>query len=235
MKAVILAGGAGWRLSEETETRPKPMIEVGGRPLLWHIMKLYAVHGITDFVVCLGYKGDVVKEFFARPGEPWRVTLADTGDAAMTGARLRRVLPHVGKEPFCLTYGDGVADVDLTALVAHHRRQGTTATVTAVRPPARFGALQIEGERVTSFAEKPPESEAWVNGGFFVLDPGVARYLPDGDGLVWERGPLESLARDGELAVYRHTGFWQPMDTRHDLAVLRQLWDSGAPPWRTWT
>src|SRR5690348_6585764 len=167
MKAVILAGGAGWRLGEETETRPKPMIEVGGKPLLWHIMKLYERHGITDFVVCLGYMGHVVKEFFADPGEPWNVTLADTGEATMTGARLRRVLPHVDGEPFCLTYGDGVADVDLTALVAHHRRQGTTATVTAVRPPARFGALQIEGERVTSFAEKPPESEPWVNGGFF--------------------------------------------------------------------
>jgi glucose-1-phosphate cytidylyltransferase len=257
MKAVILAGGLGSRISEETETRPKPMIEIGGKPILWHIMKIYEAHGVTDFVVCLGYKGYVIKEFFANyylhacdvtfdlgqnavevhqsSAEPWRVTLIDTGETAMTGARLRRVLPHVGDEPFCLTYGDGVADVDLTALVEHHRREGTTATVTAVRPPARFGALQIAGERVTSFAEKPPESEAWVNGGFFVLDPGVARYLPDGDDLVWERGPLEALARDGELAVYRHTGFWQPMDTRHDLAVLRELWDGGAPPWRTWT
>ena len=258
MKTVILAGGLGTRISEETHLKPKPMIEIGGKPILWHIMKLYAAHGVNDFVICCGYRGYVIKEYFAnyflhmsdvtfdmannqmhvheQHADPWKVTLVDTGEDTMTGGRLKRVAQYVrSDDAFCLTYGDGVADVDLSALVEHHRRQGTTATVTAVRPPARFGALRIEGERVTSFAEKPPESEPWVNGGFFVLDPGVGRYLPEGDDLVWERGPLESLARDGELAVYRHAGFWQPMDTRHDLAVLRQLWDSGAPPWRTWT
>jgi glucose-1-phosphate cytidylyltransferase len=256
MKAVILAGGLGSRISEETETRPKPMIEVGGRPILWHIMKLYAAHGIDEFVVCLGYKGYVIKEFFAnyflhssdvtfdlstnsveihrQKAEPWKVTLVDTGESSMTGARLQRVLDYVGDEDFCFTYGDGVADVDITALVAFHRAEGTIATVTAVQPPGRFGALEMDGERVTGFAEKPHGDGGWINGGFFVLSPEVKRYLNDDDGLVWEREPLESLARDEQLSLYRHDGFWQPMDTRRELLHLQALWDSGTPPWRVW-
>jgi glucose-1-phosphate cytidylyltransferase len=257
MKAVILAGGLGSRISEETETRPKPMIEIGGRPILWHIMKIYAAHGINDFVVCLGYKGYVIKEFFANyylhscdvtfdiannsvevhqsKAEPWRVTLVDTGEATMTGARLRRVLGYVGGEEFCFTYGDGVADVDVTALIAYHRARGTVATVTAVQPPGRFGSLETEGDLVTGFAEKPHGDGGWINGGFFVLSPGVTGYLPEGDGLVWEREPLERLARDRELSVYRHSGFWQPMDTRRELLALQGMWDSGDAPWRVWT
>src|SRR4051794_27735210 len=257
MKAVILAGGLGSRLSEETETRPKPMIEIGSKPILWHIMKIYAGHGITDFVVCLGYKGYVIKEFFANSylhscavtfdlarnavevhqstAEPWRVTLVDTGDATMTGGRLQRVLDYVEGEDFCFTYGDGVADVDVTALVAHHREQGRLATVTGVQPPGRFGALEIDGERVVGFAEKPHGEGGWINGGFFVLSPGVERYLADDDSVVWEREPLEGLARDGQLSVYEHGGFWQPMDTRRELLALQALWDSGAAPWRGWT
>ena len=256
MKAVILAGGLGSRISEETETRPKPMIEIGGRPILWHIMKIYAAHGIDEFVVCLGYKGYVIKEFFANyylhscdvtfdiarnavevhqsKAEPWRVTLVDTGEATMTGGRLRRVLDYVGDEEFCFTYGDGVADIDVAALVAHHRAAGTVATVTAVQPPGRFGSLELAGERVTGFAEKPHGDGGWINGGFFVLSPGVRRYLPDDDGLVWEREPLEGLARDGELSVYQHDGFWQPMDTRRELLALQSMWDSGSAPWQSW-
>jgi glucose-1-phosphate cytidylyltransferase len=257
MKAVILAGGLGSRISEETETRPKPMIEIGGRPILWHIMKIYAAHGIDEFVVCLGYKGYVIKEFFANyylhscdvtfdlgrnavevhqsKAEPWKVTLVDTGEATMTGGRLRRVLDYIGDEEFCFTYGDGVANVDVRALVDFHRAKGTVATVTAVQPPGRFGALEMEGERVTGFAEKPHGDGGWINGGFFVLSPGVERYLTDDDQLVWEREPLEGLARDGELSLYRHDGFWQPMDTRRELLQLQALWDSGTAPWKTWT
>jgi len=257
MKAVILAGGLGSRISEETETRPKPMIEIGGRPILWHIMKIYAAHGIDEFVVCLGYKGYVIKEFFANyylhscdvtfdlarnavevhhsKTEPWKVTLVDTGEATMTGGRLRRVLDYVGDEDFCFTYGDGVANVDLTKLVAFHRERGRIATVTAVQPPGRFGALETDGERVTGFAEKPHGDGGWINGGFFVLNPGVERYLTDDDRLVWEREPLEGLARDGELSVYRHDGFWQPMDTRRELLQLQTMWEAGKAPWRTWT
>jgi glucose-1-phosphate cytidylyltransferase len=257
MKAVILAGGLGTRISEETETRPKPMVEIGGRPILWHIMKIYAAHGIDEFVVCLGYKGYVVKEFFAnyflhscdvtfdlannavevhkQTAEPWKVTLVDTGDAAMTGARLNRVLDYVGDEEFCFTYGDGVADVDVTALVDFHRSQGRVATVTAVQPPGRFGAIESDGERVTGFAEKPHGEAGWINGGFFVLSPEVRRYLTEDEGLVWEREPLEGLARDGELSLYRHDGFWQPMDTRRELLHLRSIWDSGEAPWKVWT
>jgi glucose-1-phosphate cytidylyltransferase len=256
MKAVILAGGLGSRLSEETESRPKPMIEIGSKPILWHIMKIYAEHGITDFVVCLGYKGYVIKEFFANyylhscdvtfdlarnavevhqsKAEPWRVTLVDTGQATMTGGRLGRVLDYVEGEDFCFTYGDGVADVDVGALVAFHREQGRLATVTAVQPPGRFGALEIDGERVTGFAEKPPGDSGWINGGFFVLSPGVERYL-GGDDTIWEREPLEGLARDGQLAVYEHGGFWQPMDTQRELRQLQAMWESGRAPWRTWT
>jgi glucose-1-phosphate cytidylyltransferase len=257
MKAVILAGGLGSRITEETETRPKPMIEIGGRPILWHIMKLYSAHGIDEFVVCLGYKGYVIKEFFAnyflhscdvtfdlstnsveihkQTAEPWKVTLVDTGETSMTGARLARVLDYVGDEDFCFTYGDGVADVDVSALIAFHQAKGTVATVTAVQPPGRFGALEMDGERVTGFAEKPHGEGGWINGGFFVLSPEVRRYLDDDDQLVWERGPLEGLARDGELSLYRHNGFWQPMDTRRELLQLQALWDSGTPPWRVWT
>jgi glucose-1-phosphate cytidylyltransferase len=252
MKAVILAGGLGSRISEETEVRPKPMIEIGAKPILWHIMKIYAAHGISDFVVCLGYKGYVIKEFFANyylhscdvtfdlasnavevhqsAAEPWRVTLVDTGDETMTGGRLRRVMGYVAGEEFCLTYGDGVADIDISALIRFHREQATLATVTAVQPPGRFGALEVDGRRVTGFAEKPHGDGGWINGGFFVLSPEVERYLGD-DTTVWEREPLEGLARDGELSVYQHEGFWQPMDTQRDMRQLQALWDSGEAPW----
>jgi glucose-1-phosphate cytidylyltransferase len=252
MKAVILAGGLGSRISEETEVRPKPMIEIGAKPILWHIMKIYAAHGISDFVVCLGYKGYVIKEFFANyylhscdvtfdlasnavevhqsAAEPWRVTLVDTGDETMTGGRLRRVMGYVAGEEFCLTYGDGVADIDISALIRFHREQETLATVTAVQPPGRFGALEVDGRRVTGFAEKPHGDGGWINGGFFVLSPEVERYLGD-DTTVWEREPLEGLARDGELSVYQHEGFWQPMDTQRDMRQLQALWDSGEAPW----
>jgi glucose-1-phosphate cytidylyltransferase len=252
MKAVILAGGLGSRISEETEVRPKPMIEIGAKPILWHIMKIYAAHGITDFVVCLGYKGYVIKEFFANyylhscdvtfdlaggavevhqsAAEPWRVTLVDTGDDTMTGGRLRRVMGYVAGEEFCLTYGDGVADIDVSALLRFHREQGRLATVTAVQPPGRFGALEVEGQRVKGFAEKPHGDGGWINGGFFVLSPEVERYLGD-DTTVWEREPLEGLARDGELSVYQHEGFWQPMDTQRDMRQLQALWESGEAPW----
>ncbi len=256
MKAVILAGGFGSRLSEETAVRPKPMVEIGGKPMLWHIMKLYAAHGIEDFVICLGYKGYLIKEYFANyylhtcdvtfdlasgdmevhrsETEPWRVTLVDTGEQTMTGGRLARVLPYVGDEDFCFTYGDGLADIDITALVAFHREQGTSATVTAVQPPGRFGALDVEGARVREFEEKPRGDGGWTNGGFFVLSPDVGRYI-DGADTVWEQGPMRSLARDGQLSCYRHEGFWQAMDTLRDRHHLEQLWSSGTPPWRTWT
>jgi len=252
MKAVILAGGLGSRISEETQVRPKPMIEIGSKPILWHIMKLYAAYGITDFVVCLGYKGYMIKEFFANyylhscdvtfdlaknsvevhqnNAEPWSVTLVDTGEATMTGGRLARVLHYVADGEFCFTYGDGVADVDIGALVDFHRSQGTLATVTAVQPPGRFGALEIEGRRVTGFAEKPQGDGGWINGGFFVLSPEVGRYLA-GDATIWEREPLEALAREGQLAVYQHPGFWQPMDTQRDMRQLQEIWASGHAPW----
>ena len=256
MKAVILAGGLGSRLSEETGARPKPMVEIGGRPILWHIMKIYAAHGVTDFVVCLGYKGYVIKEFFANywlhtcdvtfdlaeqsvevhenKTEPWKVTLVDTGADTMTGGRLKRVMPYVAGETFCLTYGDGVADVDVRALIGFHREQGTIATVTGVQPPGRFGALEMEGSRVRGFAEKPEGDGGWINGGFFVLDPGVERYL-NGDSTIWEREPLEGLARDDELSVYQHLGFWQPMDTQRDMRQLQEMWETGDAPWKAWT
>jgi glucose-1-phosphate cytidylyltransferase len=256
MKAVILAGGLGSRISEETGVRPKPMIEIGHQPILWHIMKIYAAHGITEFVVCLGYKGYVIKEYFANywlhtcdvtfdlagnnvevhqtSTEPWKVTLVDTGDDTMTGGRLKRVMPYVSGETFCLTYGDGVADVDIGRLLAFHREQGTIATVTGVQPPGRFGALELEGSRVHGFAEKPEGDGGWINGGFFVLEPGVERYL-NGDKTIWEREPLEGLARDGELSVYQHHGFWQPMDTQRDMRQLQEMWESGRAPWKSWT
>jgi glucose-1-phosphate cytidylyltransferase len=255
MKAVILAGGLGSRLSEETTVRPKPMVEVGGKPILWHIMKMYASSGIDDFVVCLGYKGYIVKEWFAnyalhtsdvtfdlRSGdmevhhsttERWRVTLIDTGEDTMTGGRLKRVLPYVGDETFCFTYGDGVADIDIAALVAHHGVRGAIATVTAVQPGGRFGALEVDDRRVRGFREKPLGDGAWINGGFFVLEPGVGDYI-DGDATIWEREPMERLAADGELAPFFHTGFWQPMDTLRERNVLEELWASGRAPWRSW-
>jgi glucose-1-phosphate cytidylyltransferase len=254
VKAVILAGGFGSRLSEETSVRPKPMVEIGGKPILWHIMKIYASHGIEEFVICLGYKGYLIKEYFANyylhtcdvsfdlhngdmevhrsTTEPWRVTLVDTGERSMTGGRLRRVLPYVGDEDFCFTYGDGLADIDISALVTFHREQGRLATVTAVQPPGRFGALEVDGERVREFKEKPRGDGTWTNGGFFVLSPGVARYL-DGDATVWEQQPMTELARDGQLSCYRHTGFWQAMDTLRERNQLEELW-AGEAPWRTW-
>jgi glucose-1-phosphate cytidylyltransferase len=255
MKVVILAGGVGSRLSEETTIRPKPMVEIGGKPILWHIMKLYGATGIEEFVVCLGYKGYVIKEWFAnyalhtsdvtfdlRSGdmeihhsttEQWRVTLVETGEETMTGGRLKRVLPYVGDETFCFTYGDGLSDLDLRALIAQHREERTLATVTAVQPGGRFGALEVDGVRVRGFREKPRGDGAWINGGFFVLEPGVGEYI-DGDATVWEREPMERLAADGQLATFFHTGFWQPMDTLRERHLLEELWASGRAPWRTW-
>jgi len=256
VKAVILAGGFGSRLSEETAVRPKPMVEIGGKPILWHIMKIYAAHGIEEFVICLGYKGYLIKEYFANyylhtcdvsfdlakgdmevhrsATEPWKVTLVDTGEQTMTGGRLRRVLPYLGEEDFCFTYGDGLSDVDVAAAIAFHREQGRKATVTAVQPAGRFGAIDVDGERVSGFEEKPRGDRAWTNGGFFVLSAGVARYLDGGDDLAWEQQPMRALAADGELSAFRHEGFWQPMDTLRDRHQLQELWDSGRAPWRTW-
>jgi glucose-1-phosphate cytidylyltransferase len=261
MKAVILAGGLGTRLSEETGVLPKPMVRIGGLPIIWHIMKLYSAYGIDDFVVCCGYRGEVIKEYFLTyahrasdltvdigrneievhrsPEEKWRVTLVDTGLDTMTGGRIERIREHVDGGTFCLTYGDGLADVDLGRLLDFHHDHGTLATLTAVRPPGRFGALGLEpGEtRVSRFEEKPragDDDRAWINGGFFVLEPGIFDYL-DGDATVWEREPLERLARDGQLSAYRHAGFWQPMDTLHDKTLLDGLWEGGGAPWRVWT
>jgi glucose-1-phosphate cytidylyltransferase len=254
VKAVILAGGLGSRLSEETDLKPKPMIEIGGRPILWHIMKGYSAHGVNDFVICLGYKGYMIKEYFANyflhmcdvtfdiarnemevhqsTAEPWRVTLVETGDETMTGGRLRRVLSYV-TEDFCFTYGDGVADIDITALADFHRQQGRIATVTAVQPPGRFGAMEMDGDRILSFQEKPRGDGAWINGGFFVLSPAVGSYL-ESDETVWEQEPLRRLADDGQLASFRHEGFWQPMDTLRDKRQLEELWESGEAPWKVW-
>ncbi len=255
MKAVILAGGLGSRLSEETTLKPKPMVEIGNKPILWHIMKIYAAHGVEDFVVCLGYKGYLIKEWFAnyalhtsdvtfdmRSGEmevhrsttePWRVTLVETGDATMTGGRLKRVLPYVGDETFCLTYGDGVADVDIRALIAHHREEGRLATVTAVQPPGRFGALEIDGSAVRRFAEKPRGDGTWINGGYFVCEPSVGDAIA-GDHTKWEEQPLRDLAARGELTVYHHRGFWKAMDTLRERNELEVMWDSGDAQWRSW-
>ncbi len=256
MKAVILAGGLGTRISEETYLRPKPMIEVGGKPILWHVMKIYSHHGINDFIICCGYKGYIIKEYFAnyflhmsdvtfdmkdnsmqvhqRSAEPWRVTLVDTGEATMTGGRLRRVAPYLrDEESFCFTYGDGVGDIDISSLVAFHRRQGIAATLTATRPPGRFGALDLDGSTVCSFREKPRGDGGVINGGFFVLSPSVIDLI-DGDECVWERKPLEALAEMGQLAAYHHHGFWQPMDTLRDKTLLEELWQSGQAPWKVW-
>jgi glucose-1-phosphate cytidylyltransferase len=255
MKAVILAGGVGSRLSEETQLRPKPMVEIGGKPILWHIMKIYSTHGINDFVICLGYRGYMIKEYFANyylhtcdvtfdiarngmqvhqsTAEPWSVTLVETGNETMTGGRLMRVLDYVGDEEFCFTYGDGLADIEIGDLLDFHRRQGTIATVTAVQPPGRFGAMEVDGRIVRSFMEKPHGDGAWINGGFFVLSPAVRDYL-GGDDTVWEQQPLERLAKDGELSSYAHSGFWHPMDTLRDWNYLEGLWESGEAPWKTW-
>jgi glucose-1-phosphate cytidylyltransferase len=254
LKAVILAGGLGSRLAEETVVRPKPMVEIGGMPLLWHVMKLYSSHGIDDFVICLGYKGYMIKEYFANyylhtsditfdiannamevhqsAAEPWRVTLVDTGQETMTGGRLKRALAHVDEE-FCFTYGDGVADIDLGALVEHHHQQGTKATVTAVQPPGRWGALDVSGTRIQGFREKPAGEGGWINGGFFVLSPDVADYI-EGDETVFEQQPMERLAAEGELSAYTHRGFWQAMDTVRDRDALQRQWDTGRAPWKKW-
>jgi glucose-1-phosphate cytidylyltransferase len=255
LKAVILAGGLGTRISEESHLKPKPMVEIGGKPVLWHVMKIYSHHGINDFVICLGYKGYVIKEYFANyflhmsdvtfdiannrmevhqgGAEPWRVTLVDTGEHTMTGGRLKRVAPYLPQGDFCFTYGDGLSNVDLPALIAFHRKQGALATVTAVQPPGRFGALDFDRERITGFREKPEGDGGWVNGGFFVLSPQVLQYIA-GDATIWERDPLEQLARDGQLAAYRHRGFWLPMDTLRDKLHLEELWNRGDPPWKVW-
>ena len=257
MKAIILAGGMGTRLSEETGLRPKPMIEIGGKPILWHIMKLYSAHGVNDFVICCGYRGYVIKEYFAnyflhmsdvtfdmardavtvhnRNVEPWKVTLVDTGESTMTGGRLRRAAPYLeGEETFCMTYGDGVGDVDLNALLAFHRQHGRLATLTVVYPPARFGALGIESNNeVVSFREKPEGDGELINGGFFVLSRKVLDYIAD-DQTTWEREPLERLASQRQLKAFHHRGFWQPMDTLRDKKQLEAMWASGSPPWKIW-
>jgi glucose-1-phosphate cytidylyltransferase len=255
MKVVILAGGLGTRLSEETEVRPKPMVAVGGRPILWHIMKIYSSYGFNEFVVCLGYKGYVIKEFFANyflhrsdltidlvsnkfeihnnNTEPWKITLIDTGDSTMTGGRILRVREYLGDQTFMVTYGDGVADIDVPRLLDFHRDSGKFATVTAVRPPSRFGGMAIENGMVTDFIEKPQIGEGWINGGFFVFEPQLFDYLK-GDETLLEREPLENLARDGQLAAYRHDRFWQCMDTLRDVHFLNELWQGGSPPWKLW-
>jgi glucose-1-phosphate cytidylyltransferase len=256
MKAVILAGGLGTRLSEETSVRPKPMVEIGGRPILWHVMKIYAAHGIMNFVVCLGYKGYLIKEYFANyflhmsdvtfdmsknkmevhegKAEPWKVTLVDTGDNTQTGGRLGRVRRYLDDSTFCMTYGDGVSDVNIKALVEFHRQHGKRATVTAVQPPGRFGAMEIDGNAVHHFLEKPKGGEGWINGGFFVLEPGVLDLI-SGDETYWEKSPMETLAQQSELQAYRHRGFWQPMDTMRDKTLLESLWVSGKAPWKVWS
>ncbi|PYB79372.1 glucose-1-phosphate cytidylyltransferase [Pseudomonas sp. LB-090624] len=256
MKAVILAGGLGTRISEESHLRPKPMIEIGGKPIIWHIMKIYSHHGINDFVICLGYKGYVIKEYFAnyflhmsdvtfdmsenqmhihnRHAEPWRVTLVDTGENTATGGRLKRVRDYVGDETFCLTYGDGVADVDLPALIDFHNRHGKLATVTAVQPPGRYGALDVRGEQVHGFQEKPLGDGGWINGGFFVLEPGVFDYI-EGDATTWEYEPMRALAQDGQLMTHVHRGFWQAMDTLRDRSYLEERWKADEAQWRIWS
>lgn len=256
MKAVILAGGLGTRISEETSIKPKPMVEIGGRPILWHILKIFSSHGINEFVVCCGYKGYVIKEYFAnyflhmsdvtfhmrtnsmevhfKNVEPWEVTLVDTGERTMTGGRLKRVRDYVNNEAFCFTYGDGVADVDITALIAQHKLHGRLGTVTAVQPPGRYGALKFgENNAISGFQEKPQGDGGWINGGFFVLEPEVIDLI-EGDATIWEQQPLRSLAEDGQLTTYRHSGFWQPMDTLRDRNHLEDLWSNSNAPWKIW-
>ena len=256
MKVVILAGGLGTRLSEETVVRPKPMIEIGGKPILWHILKIYSAYGLNDFIICLGYKGYVIKEYFANyflhmsdvtfdmranrmevhqhSVEPWKVTLVDTGENSMTGGRLKRVKPYLDSDTFCMTYGDGVSDVNISELVAFHQRHGKLATLTAVQPPGRFGALNLSEENlVRSFKEKPHGDGGWINGGFFVLSRRVLDYIP-GDDTVWERSPLETLAREGNLSAFEHRGFWHALDTLRDKNYLEHAWGSDQAPWKVW-
>lgn len=255
MKAVILAGGMGTRISEESHLRPKPMIEIGGRPILWHIMKIYSHHGINDFVICLGYKGYMIKEYFAnyflhmsdvtfdmscnqmhvhyKSAEPWKVTLVDTGENSMTGGRLRRVREYLDNDDFCFTYGDGVADVNIGDLVAFHLAHRKLATVTAIQPPGRYGALEMAGSRVLGFQEKPKGDGGWINGGFFVLSPQVLDYI-EGDDTTWEQEPLIRLAEQSQLQAYEHAGFWQAMDTLREKNHLEELWQAGVAPWKVW-
>lgn len=255
MKAVILAGGFGTRISEESHLKPKPMIEIGGRPVLWHIMKIYSSFGINDFIICLGYKGYVIKEYFAnyflhmsdvtfdmarnqmevhqRYVEPWRVTLVDTGPDTMTGGRLKRVRSYVGDDTFCFTYGDGVSDVPIDKLIAFHRSHGRPATITAIQPPGRYGALNIKANQVLNFQEKPDGDGAWINGGYFVLEPSVFDAI-EGDSTSWEDGPLQRMAGKGDLMAFEHGGFWQPMDTLRDKNYLEELWAGGQAPWKVW-
>lgn len=255
MKTVILAGGLGTRLSEETEVKPKPLVEIGGKPILWHIMKIYTAYGLTDFIICLGYKGYLIKEYFANYAlhmsdvtydlkhnrieihhnnvDPWRITMVDTGEATMTGGRLKRVKPYLDGD-FCFTYGDGVSDINIQATIDHHKSANTLATVSAVQPPGRFGAIMHDGKHVTSFEEKPNgDGGGWINGGFFVLSPKVIDYISD-DNMIWEQEPMRGLARDKQMSVYFHEGFWQPMDTLRDKRQLEELWQSGNPPWKVW-
>jgi glucose-1-phosphate cytidylyltransferase len=256
MKAVILAGGLGTRISEETQVKPKPMVEIGGMPILWHILKIYSHHGINDFVICCGYKGYLIKEYFAnyflhmsditfdmqnnsmkvhqQHAEPWKITLIDTGAETMTGGRLKRVAHYLDdEEAFCLTYGDGVADIDISKSIAFHRQHGLKASISATFLPGRFGALDIQGSRVATFKEKPKGEGGRINGGYFVLSPQVLSYI-DGDETIWEKGPLERLAKEGQLAAYEHDGFWHPMDTLRDKTYLDELWASGKAPWKVW-
>jgi len=255
VKAVILAGGLGTRISEETSLKPKPMVEIGNKPILWHIMKIYSSYGINDFVICCGYKGYVIKEFFAnyflhtsdvtfnmknnkmevhsKRAEPWKVSLVDTGESTMTGGRLKRVSNYLNDETFCFTYGDGLADINIKKLIDFHKQSKTKATLTAVQPPGRFGSLEFERGKVFSFQEKPKGDNSWINGGFFVLDPEVLDYI-DNDSCIWEQNPLKNLAKDGHLAAYHHEGFWQPMDTLRDKNMLERLWASGSAPWKCW-
>lgn len=257
MKAVILAGGYGTRLSEETTIRPKPMVEIGGKPILWHIMQIYSFHGIKDFIICCGYKGYMIKEYFSNyflhvsdvtfdlknnrmdihrtDAEPWKVTLVDTGENTMTGGRLKRAREYIGDETFCFTYGDGVSNINITELVQFHKSKSTLATLSAVQPVGRFGALSFDAEfqKIKSFKEKPRGDGSWINGGFFVLEPSAIDYVTD-DSTVWEESPMQNLARDGMLAAYTHNGFWQPMDTLLDKMYLEKLWNSGKAPWKVW-
>jgi glucose-1-phosphate cytidylyltransferase len=255
MKVVILAGGLGTRLAEETEIRPKPMVEIGGKPVLWHIMKIYSAHGLNEFIICCGYKGYIIKEYFAhyflhmsdvtfdmqnncmevhqQHAEPWKVTLVDTGSKTQTGGRLRRVRSFLDSNDFCFTYGDGVGDVDIKQLIDFHRRQGRLATLTAITPPGRFGAINIESTLITGFQEKPPGDGTRVNGGFFVLSPKVIDYI-QGDDTIWERQPMEELAQQGQMSAFLHNGFWQCMDTLRDRVLLEELWETGKAPWKVW-
>lgn len=257
MKAVILAGGYGTRISEETTVRPKPMVEIGGKPILWHIMKIYSAYDITDFIICCGYKGYMIKEYFSRyflhmsditfdlnknsmevhnnGVEPWKVTLVDTGENTMTGGRLKRVADYIGNETFCFTYGDGVSDIDIKKLVDFHKSQKTMATITAVQPPGRFGIINIheEHDKITSFKEKPDGDGSWINAGYFVLEPGVLDYISD-DSTVWEQEPMQKLAREGNMSAYKYSGFWHAMDNLRDKHILEELWKSGKAPWKVW-